>query len=105
MIGGAHDPEAVEADEGSLLGQVRGDLKQAMGYDADPVLSRVYRWPSGIGQYTVGHRERMEGVESRLQDLPGLWVAGSSYHGISMNACIEKAGVQSREVLAFLRDR
>jgi oxygen-dependent protoporphyrinogen oxidase len=105
MIGGAHDPEAVEEQEESLLRQVRGDLKQAMGYDAEPILSRVYRWPSGIGQYTVGHGERMKGVEGRLRDLPGLWVAGSSYYGISMNACIEKAGDQSREILEFLRGR
>lgn len=105
MIGGAHDPEAVGEEKDSLVLQVRGDLEQAMGIRVEPIFSRVYRWPSGIGQYTVGHGQRMEGVAHRLQDLPGLWVAGSSFHGISMNACIEKAGEQSREVLGYLNGR
>jgi hypothetical protein len=30
-------------------------------------------------------------------------VAGSSYYGISMNACIEKAEGQADEILSFLR--
>jgi oxygen-dependent protoporphyrinogen oxidase len=105
MIGGAHDPEAVDEGEESLLRQVREDLDRAMGINAEPLFSRVYRWPSGIGQYTVGHGGRMDAVARRLQDLPGLWLAGSSFYGISMNACIEKAGEQSREVLGSLKGR
>jgi hypothetical protein len=38
-----------------------------------------------------------------LANNPGLWVAGSSFYGISMNSCIEKAGEQAGEILGFLQ--
>lgn len=105
MIGGAHDPEAMALPDEEIVGRVLADLRLTMGLEADPILTRVYRWRLGIGQYTVGHLERMETIHRRLAHLPGLWVAGSSYYGISMNACIEKAGQQAQEILNFLAGR
>ena len=102
MIGGAHDPEAVTLDDESLLGLVRSDLRTTMGIDADPVLTRVYRHSGGIAQYTVGHRVRLDAIHERLARSPGLWVAGSSYYGVSMNLCIAKAGEQAGEILRYL---
>jgi len=103
MIGGAHDPEAAGLPDEELVRLVRLDLSLTMGFDADPLFTRVYRWPLGIGQYTVGHQGRIDGIHARLETLPGLWLAGSSFYGISMNACIEKAGEQAGEILAYLR--
>jgi oxygen-dependent protoporphyrinogen oxidase len=102
MVGGAHDPEAVTAGEEELVGQVADELEITMGLSADPLFHRLYRWPLGIGQYTVGHGERMRKIEEGLRSLGGLWVAGSSFYGISMNACIEKAPKQARQVLDSL---
>ena len=102
MIGGAHDPAAVTDDEALLVDRVRRDLATSMGIDAKPELTRVYRWPLGIGQYEVGHQERLDRIHERLAANPGLWVAGSSYYGISMNACIEKAAEQGPEIVRAL---
>jgi oxygen-dependent protoporphyrinogen oxidase len=102
MIGGAHDPAAVTDPDDVLLSQVRRDLERAMGLGAGPKLTRIYRWPLGIGQYTVGHQARLDRIHGRLAALPGLRVAGSSYYGISMNACIEKAAEQGPEIVALL---
>ena len=46
----------------------------------------------------------MERIHSLLESNPGLSMAGSSFYGISMNACIEKAGEQAGEILGFLRN-
>jgi len=103
MIGGANDPGAVNEEDDSLLSAVRSDLKGTMGLAAEPLLSRIYRWPLGIGQYTVGHQDRLDLMHRRLGDLRNLWMAGSSFYGISMNSCIEKAGEQAGEILSNLR--
>jgi len=103
MIGGAHDEGAVSEDDDSLLSSVRSDLKITMGLVAEPLFYRVYRWPLGIGQYTVGHQDRLDLIHGRLEVLPNLWMAGSSFYGISMNSCIEKAGEQAGEVLSIHR--
>ena len=103
MIGGAHDPGAVSAEQDVLLDQVRRDVKATMGIDADPVLTRVYRWPLGIGQYTVGHQDRIDRIQKRLEQLLGLLVAGSSFYGISMNACLEQAPRHADSLIGKLR--
>ncbi len=105
MIGGAHDPAAVTEEGDVLLDRVRHDLRLAMGIDAEPELTRIYRWPLGIGQYTVGHQQRLDRIHDRLDANPGLWVAGSSYYGVSMNACVEKAAEHGPEIAAFLLKR
>lgn len=103
MIGGAHDPEAANLDGQTLLDAVRSDLRTTMGIAADPLLTRIYRHPSGIAQYTVGHQQRLDTIHRRIEAMPGLWVSGSSYYGISMNACVAKAGEQAEEVLRYLQ--
>lgn len=105
MIGGAHDPEAVSLDDDALLSIVQADLSHTMGIDAAPVLTRVYRHRGGIAQYTVGHGKRLECIRRRLRDLPGLWLAGSSYEGVAMNACIERAVEHADEVVRWLAAR
>jgi oxygen-dependent protoporphyrinogen oxidase len=102
MIGGAHDPEAVDLDDVALLEIARRDLATVMGLEAEPILTRIFRHALGIGQYTLGHGERMDTIHARLDRLPGLWLAGSSYYGISMNNCIQKAGEQASEIARFL---
>jgi protoporphyrinogen/coproporphyrinogen III oxidase len=102
MIGGAHDPSAVAQEESALLDRVRRDLQTTMGLVAEPGLTHVFRWPMGIAQYQLGHQERLGRIHERLRDHPGLWVAGSSFYGISMNACFERAPVQAAEILEFL---
>lgn len=102
ILGGAHDANAMQADDESLGWIARRDLETAMGITASPILARVYRHPLGIAQYVCGHRDRLNLVEQRLRELPGLWVAGSSYYGVSINACVDKARRQADEILAFL---
>lgn len=105
MIGGAHDLSAVTEPEADLVARCRADLEDAMGIVAEPELVRVYRWPLGIGQYTVGHQDRLDTIHDRLAEHPGLWVAGSSYYGVAMNACIEKAWDQAGAIVAYLANK
>jgi oxygen-dependent protoporphyrinogen oxidase len=103
MIGGAHDPEAVYLEDDELLRTVRDDLATTMGLRAEPILTRIYRHPGGIAQYRVGHGERLASIERSLAFHPGLWIAGSSYYGVSMNSCIEKAAEQGQQIIEWLQ--
>ncbi len=103
MIGGAHDPGVLDLDDERLLSVVRRDLATAMSLTAEPSFVRIYRHRQGIAQYERGHQARLDAVAERLRELPGLWVAGSSYYGVSMNACVEKAESQAEEILRHLQ--
>jgi oxygen-dependent protoporphyrinogen oxidase len=102
MIGGALDPAAVLLTDEELLTEVRRDLRRAMHLKVAPERVWIFRHPGGIGQYTVGHRDRLAAIAAAEQRLPGLYLAGQSYYGISMNACIETAGPLADRILAGL---
>jgi oxygen-dependent protoporphyrinogen oxidase len=93
MIGGAHDASVVMLDDGALTDRARADLETTMGLTIDPVFSRVFRHPAGIPQYTVGHLDRIATIDDRLRRHPGLLLAGNSYRGVSINACIADAAL------------
>ena len=95
--------DIVDLDDAAILDVVQCELRTTMAITATPILSRIYRHKAGIAQYTVGHQQRIDDIEQRLAaDLPGLWVAGSSYYGVSMNACIERASKQAQEIIGAL---
>jgi oxygen-dependent protoporphyrinogen oxidase len=64
-----------------------------MGIKADPEFARIFRHVRGIPQYLKGHLARLARIDRRLRRYPGLYLAGNSYRGVSMNACIAEAGV------------
>jgi oxygen-dependent protoporphyrinogen oxidase len=92
MVGGAHEPAAVELDDAALLALVRRDLQLTMRLELEPSMVRIVRHRVGIPQYTVGHRDRLERIESRLALHPGLYVAGNGYRGVAINSCAAEAG-------------
>lgn len=104
MIGGAHDPEAVELPEDELVDTVLGELRITLGLKQDPGLVRVFRHPLGISQYNLGHGASLEAHERLLEKLPGITLAGSSHYGVAMNACVERAAVDARALMDRLAE-
>lgn len=100
MIGGAHDRDAADLPDDELLSIVRGDLRTTMGVTIAPEFVRIVRHARGIPQYTLGHLTRLQRIENLLQVHPGLFVAGNSYKGVAINACIAEAGPLAERVLA-----
>jgi oxygen-dependent protoporphyrinogen oxidase len=99
MIGGAHDREAAALPDATLVETVRADLRATMGLAAEPEFIRIFRHTRGIPQYTVGHLHRLDRIEAALGRWPGLHLAGNSYRGIAMNACIAEAGPLAERLL------
>lgn len=67
------------------------DLRRLMAVEADPVFELVHRWPDSMPQYTVGHSARVAEIEARLEDHPGLLLAGNAYRGIGIPDCVRSA--------------
>ena len=90
-------------DDAALLDHVRRDLRTFTGIDAAPVLAHIQRWTTGLPQLTVGHPDRIAFVRTDLAArLPGVEVAGASYDGIGIGACItsgEKAAARVADLL------
>lgn len=105
MIGGARDPEVIELDDDTLLGIVRAELEQTMGLRIAPEFVRIVRHRRGIPQYVVGHVARLQRIDALLQPYPGLYLAGNSYRGVSINSCVAESGPIAERVLAQINGK
>jgi protoporphyrinogen/coproporphyrinogen III oxidase len=91
FIGGATDVEAVKLSDEELIRIAHDDLSKVLGISEKPRRLPITRYERAIPQYTLGHAARVERIESRLRDIPGLWIAGNYLRGISLGDCIKQA--------------
>jgi oxygen-dependent protoporphyrinogen oxidase len=84
FIGGALDASALDADDQALSQLASRELARLLGIDREPLWSVVARHPSSMPQYTLGHRERVAALQSRLTALPGLALLGNGFDGIGL---------------------
>ncbi len=90
----------VAANDASLLELAQRELRVVHGITARPLLSRVVRWPRGMPQYTLGHRERLDRISARLDAHPGLQLAGASYRGVGIPDCIASGWAAAEHIAA-----
>jgi protoporphyrinogen/coproporphyrinogen III oxidase len=100
FLGGARDEQILQSSEAEILQTVRNELRQMLSLEAEPLLARVYKWRSAMAQYSVGHLERVQRVESARQKLTGLALAGNGYCGIGVPDCVRSGADAARKILA-----
>ncbi len=100
FLGGARDEQILEASEEEILAIVRSELRQIIALNAEPLFARVYKWKSAMAQYSVGHLERLQRIESLRQKLPGLALAGNGYNGIGVPDCVRSGAEAASKILA-----
>ena len=100
FLGGARDEQILEASEEEILQIVRRELRQIIALNAEPLFARVYKWKSAMAQYSVGHLERLQRIESLRQKLPGLALAGNGYNGIGVPDCVRSGADAASKILA-----
>jgi protoporphyrinogen/coproporphyrinogen III oxidase len=105
FMGGAHDPNVVEATDDDVIETAQRDLASVLGPMGSPVLARVYRWPRAAAQHNVGHRTRMKELSERLRALPGLFVAGSGFDAIGIPDCIAQGRSAASAAAAYVSGR
>lgn len=103
FLGGPHNQEMLRHSDEELSQIVLKEFQEILGLNpgARPLFSKVYRWPRGMPQYTMGHLGRVELIESRSARIPGLALAGGSYRGVGIPNCIESG---ERAVAKILRE-
>jgi oxygen-dependent protoporphyrinogen oxidase len=89
FLGRSGGEEPAFASDDEIRGLIRRELEAVHGIVAEPLLWRIFRWPQGLAQYTVGHLDRLETIHHRLATLPGLVLAGASYRGVGIPDCIK----------------
>jgi oxygen-dependent protoporphyrinogen oxidase len=84
MMGGVRWPESVELPDDVVVAQALADLDRTLGLAGEPRPVAVRRWKRAIPQPGREHVRRIADVARRVDDLPGLHLAGSYLSGVSV---------------------
>lgn len=104
FVGGSKNSELVSVDDKEMVRMVRQELKEIMGIEAEPVVSRVFKWNASMPQYTVGHEGRIASIEGRVAKYPSLFITGSAYHGIGISDSVRNGEIVAKKALHAIRD-
>jgi oxygen-dependent protoporphyrinogen oxidase len=100
FAGGGHHEELVhELDETGMVSTVLDELDTILGFRANPVFSKTYRWYNGMPKYTVGHLDRIMQLDRMLSIHPGLHLIGCSYKGIGIGDCVHEGQIAAEKIL------
>lgn len=104
FMGGALNEEIFKHDDGKLIELALNDLRHYLGVAAKPLKTIVTRWPHSMPQYKVGHVHYVECIEEKLsKELPGVFLAGSSYHGVGIPDCIASGETAAGKAIDWLQ--
>ncbi len=103
FLGGARDPEITSLDDNKILSIVRRELETILNHSSTPLFYRIHRWPAAMPQYVVGHEERVKMIHSRLENHPGLYLAGNAYSGVGISDCIRTGKAAAERALEIVR--
>lgn len=89
--------------EDALLRAAVDEVGGHLGVTLQPRAHRITRWPMAFPQYRPGHARKVSAIETALaRDAPGVFVAGASYRGIGIPACVNHAGLVAETLTGFL---
>ena len=102
-VGRPGEEAVVDLSDDEITKIVLDDLNKTMNITMDPEFVVISRWKDSMPQYTVGHKERIKKVTTGIQaELPGVFIAGSSYEGLGLPDCIDQGEEVVQKVLSFL---
>ena len=88
FIGGALQEHLVDLPDDDLIKTALDQFETSLGCRPKPEFQSVYRWRNTMPQYHVGHLDRVGRIESLVALFTGLELAGKSYRGVGIPACI-----------------
>jgi protoporphyrinogen oxidase len=91
----AHAPDGIallrcyiRGTTGDPASLMRGEVASVLGITADPLFTRMYRWDAGIPAYAASHSDAVRELTDSLRATPGVFIAGSAFHGVGIPDCI-----------------
>jgi len=104
MAGGSGNPGFMDQTDEEMTSLVLSELRPLLGLKGAPDMVKVIKHHRAIAQYVPGHLARLKELERTAATYPGLFLTGSSYRGISVNACVKEAETVAENVLKAMAE-
>lgn len=100
FFGGALRPELVELPDEELVRLAGDELGKILKITGTPWRTDVTKWRDRMPQYHVGHVQLVDALEERVDQLPGIALAGNGYRGVGIPWCVRSGNLAARKLAA-----
>jgi oxygen-dependent protoporphyrinogen oxidase len=105
FMGGALRNDLLAYDDSRLLDLAWREVHQLLRLKSPPLHRQMVRWHQAMPQYCLGHLARLQRIEERRLQLPGLHLTGNAFDGVGIPQCIRHAKRVVAKMIAALPDR
>jgi oxygen-dependent protoporphyrinogen oxidase len=81
---------------------VTRELAELLGFQGQPLLDRIVRWPRTMPQYCLGHLDTVARIEQIARQTPGLHLAGNAYRGVGIPQCVRSGQTAATQIVELL---
>jgi oxygen-dependent protoporphyrinogen oxidase len=103
FFGGSVATRLAEVEDAEIAAEAHRELARllqfACGQLPQPDFSVVRRWPDSLPQYAVGHLERMDALDTQVNQRNGLHLLGNAYRGVGLPDLIREARSLARQLV------
>lgn len=86
--------------EEELIKEAKKDIEKSLGITSNPKSYEVTKWENAMPVYSLEHKQAVEALTRNLADLyPNVYLAGCSYYGVGIAACIANGEETAEKVL------
>ena len=101
--GRVDEREIEKLEDSELIARLHNDLVDATGISVEPIEYFVQRWPDAMPQLEIGHLELVAKARKELEIYPGVLLAGASYDGLGIAACLRSGERAASACLTILQ--
>ncbi|MCH7696502.1 MAG: protoporphyrinogen oxidase [Proteobacteria bacterium] len=101
-LGGARMPTAASWDEDQSVAMIMKGLKPLLGIRSEPEMVHIHRHGQGLPLYYGAYPARMQAINERLRQLPGLHLEANYRGGVSVRDRIVCAYTTTEKILSAL---
>ncbi len=102
FFGGLAAPRMLAWPDAQIAEAARVQFSRLLGPLPAASYTVVRRWPSSLPQYAVGHPGRMQSLERRMDQMPGLRLVGNAYQGVGLPNLVEHGRSAARAMARML---
>ncbi|QSO52957.1 protoporphyrinogen oxidase [Alicyclobacillus curvatus] len=104
-VGRDGEQQAMGKPDEEIIDHMKAQMRKHFGVTVDPIWSIVDRWPQSMPQYLVGHGEKLKDLREKISEhVPGMYLAGAGYDGMSISDCIRQGRQAMKNCLSLKTD-
>lgn len=92
--------ELVKMSDEELTKVALNDIQLSLNIEAQPTIVNITKWIDAMPTYDLAHHEALQEIITKLDNLyPNLYIAGCSYFGVGIGACIDNGKETAKQII------